>query len=67
MEFSAQKEEKMDTDEQPSTSTAAASGTSGTRRMKCKYWDKCFRKDKGHKKLYIHPGDPDEKQAAKGR
>lgn len=34
------------------------------RRVKCQYWRKCFRKDKRHKKLYIHPGDPDEKQAA---
>ena len=32
-------------------------------REKCKYWAKCYRKDAGHKKLYVHPGDPDEKQA----
>ena len=50
----------------PTTPAAeAAPAAGGGKRMKCKYWDKCFRKDKGHKKLYIHPGDPDEKQAPK--
>ncbi|KAL4235331.1 hypothetical protein ACF0H5_006966 [Mactra antiquata] len=58
------KEEKMDTDESPSTSAAASSSSTTVKRTKCKYWNKCYRKDKGHKKLYIHPGDPDEKQAA---
>ena len=38
----------------------------GKRRQKCQYWAKCYRKDQGHKKLYIHPGDPDENQAAAG-
>ena len=47
----------------PSTSTA---NTAGAVRARCKYWDKCFRKDKGHKTLYVHPGDPDEKQSVKG-
>ena len=39
----------------------------GKRRQKCQYWAKCYRKDQGHKKLYIHPGDPDENQAAAGQ
>lgn len=46
-----------------STSTAT---TPGAVRARCKYWDKCFRKDKGHKTLYVHPGDTDEKQSVKG-
>ena len=24
---------------------------------KCKYWDKCYRKDAAHKKQYEHPAD----------
>ena len=51
---------EMDTSE---TETSATD----KRREKCKYWAKCFRKDAGHKKLYVHPGDPDEKQAAAGK
>lgn len=60
------KEEPMETDTEASKAkeTKAAKETN-PKRFKCKYWDKCYRKDKGHKKLYIHPGDPDEKQAAK--
>jgi len=63
----------MDTDDESpppvkklrsSGGAAAKPGTSSEKRTKCKYWKKCFRKDKGHKALYIHPGDPDEKQAA---
>lgn len=57
----------MDTDEPAATKTPASpakSPNAGQRRTKCKYWNKCYRKDKGHKALYIHPGDPDEKQAA---
>lgn len=58
----------MDTDEEvpkkKTPPTVAKSPAPGAKRTKCKYWNKCYRKDKGHKALYIHPGDPDEKQAA---
>jgi hypothetical protein len=27
--------------------------------QKCKYWAKCYRKDKDHKKNFLHPGDED--------
>ncbi|KAL3860121.1 hypothetical protein ACJMK2_010286 [Sinanodonta woodiana] len=30
------------------------------RKVKCQYWDKCYRKDKTHKSTYIHPGDPED-------
>lgn len=26
-------------------------------KQKCSYWDKCYRKDKAHKKNFLHPGD----------
>lgn len=57
------KEEPMETEEV--SSKKEKDKEPAKRRVKCQYWDKCYRKDKGHKKLYIHPGDPDEKQAAK--
>lgn len=57
------KEEKKTEPKEMDTSETETSAT-GKRREKCKYWAKCFRKDAGHKKLYVHPGDPDEKQAA---
>lgn len=56
------KEDKKEESEEIDTSEAKPSAT-GKRREKCKYWGKCYRKDAGHKKLYVHPGDPDEKQA----
>lgn len=60
-------EEAMDTDDTPAPVKKEKSSEPAVRRVKCQYWNKCYRKDKGHKKLYIHPGDPDEKQAAKGK
>jgi hypothetical protein len=57
----------MDTDDTPAPVKKEKSSEPAVRRVKCQYWNKCYRKDKGHKKLYIHPGDPDEKQAAKGK
>ena len=56
----ATEDKKMDTSE-------AKTVPPGKRRAKCQYWAKCYRKDEGHKKLYIHPGDPDENQAAAGQ
>ncbi|XP_052815309.1 uncharacterized protein LOC128242258 [Mya arenaria] len=50
---------------EPSPSTSKSPSPGAGKRMRCKYWDKCYRKDKGHKALYVHPGDPDEKQAEK--
>lgn len=59
----AKKEEPMETEDVPAPKEEVAEPAK--RRVKCQYWGKCYRKDLGHKKLYIHPGDPDEKQAAK--
>ena len=30
------------------------------KKEKCKYWEKCYRKDAKHKKDYLHPGDDDD-------
>lgn len=30
------------------------------KKEKCKYWEKCFRKDPAHKRDYLHPGDKEE-------
>lgn len=32
------------------------------KRVKCNYWDKCYRKDANHRKQFFHPGDtiPDD-------
>ena len=45
-------------------------------KAKCKYWDKCFRKEKTHLSQFLHPGDvsdsddsdadPPSKKAANG-
>lgn len=32
------------------------------KKEKCKYWEKCYRKDAAHKKDYLHPGDDDDKE-----
>lgn len=37
--------------------------SAATDRVKCKYWDKCYRKDANHKKDYLHPGDEEEAKA----
>ncbi len=50
---------------EPSTSTATPQKTSpspspaklgATPKEKCRYWDKCYRKDPGHLKQFLHPG-----------
>ncbi|KAL5022797.1 hypothetical protein ScPMuIL_001952 [Solemya velum] len=28
------------------------------KKVKCKYWNKCYRKEANHKKQFLHPGDP---------
>lgn len=32
---------------------------------KCKYWEKCYRKDAAHKRDFLHPGDDDEEKKDK--
>ncbi|XP_070574678.1 uncharacterized protein [Ptychodera flava] len=43
------------------TSTATAdvspSATTTTKKPKCNYWDKCYRKNSTHLKAYLHPDD----------
>ena len=39
-----------------SDDASAATPGKGTR-PKCRYWDKCYRKDPAHKKAFRHPGD----------
>ena len=34
-------------------------------RQKCRYWDKCFRKNADHRKQFRHPGDPAPKETKK--
>ena len=29
-------------------------------KAKCKYWEKCYRKDKIHQNEFLHPGDEKE-------
>lgn len=37
-------------------------------KQKCKYWEKCYRKDKTHKQKFFHPGDIlDAGTSAKGK
>lgn len=63
VEVKKKREEKKEEPEEMDTSEAKPATRGKERREKCKYWAKCYRKDAGHKKLYVHPGDPDEKQA----
>lgn len=51
-------EKKEEKKEKPSTSASP--------RFKCMYWDKCYQKGKEHRKLFVHPGDPDEATAKTG-
>lgn len=30
------------------------------KKEKCKYWEKCFRKDPAHKRDFLHPGDKED-------
>lgn len=34
-------------------------------KQKCKYWEKCFRKEKKHLETFLHPAD--EKKENKGK
>lgn len=31
------------------------------KKEKCKYWSKCFRKEKAHLAEFLHPGDKEDK------
>ncbi|XP_041376559.1 uncharacterized protein LOC121389029 [Gigantopelta aegis] len=55
---------KNDTDKTTDKSTDDSKGEgSRPRRIKCKYWDKCFRKEKQHIKEFCHPDDSDADEA----
>ncbi|XP_014219152.1 aprataxin and PNK-like factor [Copidosoma floridanum] len=41
---------------------ASTSDTQNTRREKCKYRDKCYRRNQEHKQKFSHPGDADYDQ-----
>ncbi|XP_050397670.1 uncharacterized protein LOC126815779 [Patella vulgata] len=56
------------TNEKPTVSTSSAAETPPvlkfvSQKGKCKYWNKCYRKEKQHRLEFLHPGDdiPDEK------
>lgn len=34
------------------------------KKEKCKYWEKCFRKDPAHKRDFLHPGDKEDTKSA---
>lgn len=36
------------------------------RKEKCKYWSKCYRKEKVHRLEFLHPGDSEEEDSEKG-
>ena len=45
----------------------ATATTSVTKKTKCKYWEKCYRKDAAHKKNFVHPGDEEEDDILLGK
>ena len=41
--------------------TAATNAATATK-VKCKYWDNCYRKDPNHNKEFLHPADVEDKE-----